>query len=186
MLTRLRYCDSVPLLSSTGNLGKQVFLLNSTFDPDYTNSGHQPLYRDTYAAIYDQYAVVECNITIKIVNTGTVPIQCGMVIDDDVTTSTNYNVLMEQNNGQHKLIPALTGSLSSGTFTYKWSCQKVLGIDPFASQTYKTAVGSNPSELSTMTVWVQSIDLASSVTTYIQVEIDQLVLWTELATPSVS
>lgn len=184
LLTRLRYCDTIPLSSSVGSLAKQIFYINSTFDPDNTGTGHQPLYRDTYAGIYDQYAVVSAVFRCTIVNQMGVPLMCGLVLDDDASTSTNYNTLAEQNNASMRLVPALTGSISSTRFVFNWECQKHLGIDPYASQTYKTGVGSNPTEVSTMVVWGQPVDLATTGTFYIHVEIDQTVLFTELTTPT--
>lgn len=184
LVSKLRYCDTMNMSPSSGSLVKQVFRLNSVFDPDLSGVGHQPLYRDTFAAIYDQYAVISTRITVTIVNTGSVPIHCGCVVEDDSTSSTSYTTLMEQSTGQHKLIPAQAGSLSSHTFVYDWDCKRHLGIDPFASETYKTAVGSNPTEESDYLVWLQPVDLASSFTTYLNVEMDMVVLWTELTTPT--
>jgi hypothetical protein len=186
MLGRLRYVDTLLSDTTSGAIRKQVFRLNSTYDPDLTNAGHQPLYRDTYATIYDQYAVVRCRAIVTVVNAGTVPIHCGIVLEDDSSSSTSYNVLMEMTAAQHKLVPAQLGSLSSHTFVYDWDCQKVLGIDPFASETYKTAVGSNPTEESDLVVWVQPVDLASTQNHYINIELQQEVLWTELSTPTIS
>ncbi len=184
LLTRLRYVDTMQLISTSGGLAKQVFRINSTYDPDLTGTGHQPLYRDTYAGIYDQYAVVSAKITLKIINNGSVAIHCGMLVDDDASTSSSYNTLLEQNNGQHTLIPAQSGSLSSHTFYLNWSCEKFLGINPYASETYKTAVGSNPTEESNLLVWMQPVDLAATITNYIQITLEQVVLFTELSTPT--
>lgn len=186
VLTRLRYVDTFALIGTSGALAKQIFRLNSTFDPDYTGVGHQPLYRDTYASLYDQYAVVETAVHVKFINNADIPFMCGMVVDDDVTTSTSYNVLMEQNNGEHRLVPAKTGALSTTDFHYNWSCQKILGIDPYASQTYKTPVGDNPTEESSLLLWLQACDLSNTAAAYVQIELDMLVLWTELSSPTSS
>ncbi len=186
MLTRLRYCDTIYLSNSAGGIARQVFNINSTFDPDQTSTGHQPLYRDTYAGIYDQYAVVAVKATVKIINNSSNPIHCGMFIDDDTTSSTSYNVLMEQNNGLHTLLPGINGSLSSHTFVLTWTAKKFLGIDPYTSQTYKTAVGSNPTEMSSLVVWYQPVDLSSTMSTWFQIQLEQTVLFSELTTPTVS
>ncbi len=62
----------------------------------------------------------------------------------------------------------------------------MLGIDPFTSQTYKTAVGSDPSEVSVLHIW--GSDLAAPASSLIvgDIEITYTVLWTELATPTQS
>jgi hypothetical protein len=186
LLSKLRYCDTNPVVSTLGGMGRYFLRWNSTFDPDITSAGHQPLFRDTFAAIYDHYAVVSATLVVTVVNTGTVPLICGVVTDDDSSSSTLASTLMEQSNGVHKLLPAQAGSLSSHTFTVDWDCKRVLGIDPYASETYKTAVGVNPSEESTCVIWSQPVDLATSATTYITYELQQVVVWTELTTPTQS
>lgn len=186
ILTKVRYHDTYSLAITLGSLARQIMYLNSTFDPDNTGTGHQPLYRDTYASIYDQYAVVACKYKVKVINTDTdTPIICGAVIDDDNVSTASVNVLCEQNHGQYTILPPLAGSLSSHTFIGNWTAQSILGIDPYTSQTYKTAVGSNPSEISSLIVWATNFD-ASTMTVTVSIELEQTVLWTELTTPTAS
>jgi len=159
-------------------------LVNSTYDPDATGVGHQPLYRDTYAAIYDQYAVISADVKVTFVsNALTSAMLVGYLIDDDVSNSTSINTLCEQNNGESFLIPNSTGSMNTRSFMYHWDAEKILKIDPFASETYKTPVGSNPTEQSTLLLWAAPADSQSTTTTTVHLELEQLVLWTELATP---
>lgn len=187
ILTKLRYVDTYALISTAGAIAKQVMYLNSTFDPDNSGSGHQPLYRDTYAGIYDQYAVVACRATIQFQSlAATTGMVCGAVIEDDNSSSSTPTVLMEQNLGKHMLLPPFTGSISNRTITISWVCQKHLGIDPFTSQSYKTAVGSNPSEVAALVVWSVPADGSSTATVQVQITLEQVVLWTELTTPTSS
>jgi len=186
LITKVRYYDTIAMTVTTGSLGKQVMRWNSTFDPDYTNVGHQPLYRDTFASIYDHYAVVSARATVKIVNTSTVPLIVGVVTDDDSSAAGTVSVLAEQNTGQHMLLPPVSGSLSSVTFRPTWDCKKVLGIDPYSSEEYKTAVGSNPTEESYLHIWGTVTDGASSTSIVVSVEMEYTCLWTELTTPSSS
>lgn len=186
LLTRVRYYDTYAMTVTTGSLGKQVMRWNSTFDPDFTGTGHQPLYRDTLAAVYDHYAVVSARATITIVNQSTVPLIVGCVTDDDSSAAGSVSVLCEQGTGEHKLLPPLTGSLSSVTFRPTWDCKRVLGIDPYSSEEYKTSVASNPTEESYLHVWGTVTDGSSSTTIVVAIELEQTVIWTELATPSSS
>lgn len=185
MLTKLRYCDTYALVSTTGSTGKQVFNINSTYDPDSTGAGHQPLYRDTFAAIYDQYAVVSADITVTFnSNASTSSMIVGGLFDDDSTTSTSLTTLLEQNTGKHLFLPNATGALSSRTLKFSWDCKKYLGIDPYTSQTYKTAIGANPTEIATFLIYAIPADGTSSTITTVLVEIDFVVLFTELQTPT--
>jgi hypothetical protein len=185
IMSKLRYHDAETLTSTAGSLGKYVYRWNSTFDPDASGVGHQPMFRDTFAGIYDHYAVVRASATVKFINSSSVAMFVGMVTDDDTTTSSTLDTLCEQTHGWHELLPAQAGSLSTVTHTFQWECVKYLGIDPYTSEQYKTAVGSNPTEESTITVWVLSTD-GSTQSMLVDSEIVYTILWTELASPSQS
>ena len=64
IITQLRYCDYAQIQSSTGGTASWVFRANGIFDPDYTNVGHQALFRDAYAGIYDYYTVLGSKLTV--------------------------------------------------------------------------------------------------------------------------
>jgi len=186
MRTTLRYADTFAVPSITGAVGKQAYRCNSVYDPDYTNAGHQPLYYDTYAAIYDHYAVISSKIRVEVINANTTTWMAGLVIDDDTTTSSDIKVLLEQNHGVSDMLTPLTGSHSEAVFTDQFNAKSILGIDPFASQTYKTGIASNPSEESYFLIW--GADLLGSGTTYMQIKVEIIydVLFTELSTPNLS
>lgn len=185
MVANLRYVTTVPLAISAGSIAKYVFRCNSIFDPDLTSTGHQPLYRDTFAAIYDQYAVIACDINVKFINPTTSSVVCGIVVEDDSTSSTTVDTLCEQATGQHTIMPPQTGSLTSHSFNYAWDCKKVLHIDPYASETYKTPVASNPTEESDLVVWASVFD-SSTVTLFAHVTLVYKTLFTELQTQTQS
>lgn len=63
IITKLRYGSLIQLNSTTITpLARHLFRCNSCFDPDFTGVGHQPLYYDSYTAIYDQYVVIGAKI----------------------------------------------------------------------------------------------------------------------------
>ncbi len=187
LVAKLRYCDIFQITSTTGSIAKEVLNINSTFDPDQTGTGHQPMYRDTYAGIYDQYAVISAKAYVTFVsNATTSAMLVGTVIDDDSSTSSVFQTLCEQSTGEHYLIPNATGSLNNHRFVVNWDCKKHLGIDPYSSESYKTPVGSNPTEISTLLCWAYPADGSSTTTTTVFVELEQTVLWTELSTPTQS
>lgn len=67
---RLSYVDNfrhdVAQNGSSGSI--QVFRANSIFDPDFTGTGHQPIFRDLWASQYDYYAVIQCDYIIRMYN----------------------------------------------------------------------------------------------------------------------
>ncbi len=185
LVSKLRYHEAFTISMTSGALNTQIYRWNSTFDPNATGGGHQPLYRDTFAAIYDHYAVISAHAEIKFVNATADTLICGVVTDDDTTPSGNIDTLCEQTTGKHVILPPLTGSLSSHTFNMAWNCEDVLGINPYTSQTYKTAVGSDPSEVSALVCYSAST-AGNTVAVNGDIIITYEVLWSELATPTQS
>jgi hypothetical protein len=185
LMTTLRYHSIGSISSTSGAPGSYAFRWNSTFDPDITSTGHQPLYRDSFAAIYDHYSVVSARAMVRFQNDTSDPFLVGVVTDDNSSPSTTLDTLCEQAHGQQAMMSPLTGSRSSVKFFIGWSCKKVLGINPFASETYKTPVGSNPAEESDLILW--AADAAGNTNSVIfDIELEYDVLWTELTTPSQS
>ncbi len=174
------------MVATTGGIAKYIFRVNDIFDPDYTGTGHQPLYRDTFAGIYDFYTVRSAKVKLTIANTANIPAHCGVLLDDDQNISTNSSVLMEQNTGKHHLLPAQSGSISSHTFNLNFNAQRFYGWDVMTAVASKTAVGSSPSIPAYFVSWAQPADLATTATYYITAEIDMEVYFTDLTTPTAS
>jgi hypothetical protein len=185
LLSKVRYHENSAAISTLGGVIGNIYRWNSIFDPDASFGGHQPLYRDIYATIYDHYSVISARAVVKFINTSAAPFIVGCVTEDDTTFSATVDTLCEQDHGVHVFLPPLTGALSTHTFNLDWDCQKILGINPFASETYKTGQGANPAEESDLIVWLASAD-ASTATLYYDITIEYDVLWTELATPTQS
>lgn len=187
MYTRMRYCDVYNLVSTAGAVAKQLLRINSTFDPDYTGSGHQPLYRDTYASIYDFYSVAKATVKATFTsNASTSSMLVGVVVEDDTSSSTNFNVLLEQNAGTHLMLPNNTSSIANRTVSQSWDAASYFGIDPFSSQGYKTPIGTDPVDPAYMLLYAIPADGTSTTTTTVMIELEQWVLWTDLSTPTVS
>lgn len=61
----LTYGDTfVMTLPALGVSSEQIFRLNSLVDPDLTGGGHQPMYRDQIAALYNAYQVRKARVQI--------------------------------------------------------------------------------------------------------------------------
>jgi len=65
----LKYSDVITLTTGVAGTALHVFRGNSVYDPDLTGTGHQPLFRDNYAAVYLKYCVTAARMTIKAINT---------------------------------------------------------------------------------------------------------------------
>lgn len=186
LLTKLRYHDVLDLTSTAGVLVQTGFRWNSTFDPDYTNVGHQPMYRDTYAGIYDQYAVVRAAARITFTSKVASDVMFVSVnTDDDTAWASTVNQIAEQSHAVSTTLAPLSAGASQHTFNISWDCQRILNIDPFSSELYKTAVGSNPTEVSFLVCSIAGLAGATGTVT-MEIVLEQEVLWTELSTQSIS
>jgi len=186
LVVKLRYADYISLVCTSGALAKQVMRMNSIYDPDLSSTGHQPLYHDTYAGIYDHYAVISSVAHIEIVNPSAVALLVGCVNDDDSSSSTTFQTLMEQSHGQTAELTGITGSRSHVAMTAKFDAKQTLGIDPFRSEQYKTSTGANPAEDSNLVIWGLPFDGSTTLTFNLRVTVEYTVLFTELTTPTQS
>lgn len=179
IITKLRYSGYYTLSSTSGGRGLQIMNANSTFDPDSTGGGHQPLYRDQYAGIYDLYTVIGSKITTHW-GTTSVPYLIGIVGDNDSTISSTIETLMEQNNSVYTTI----GSNGAPTKTLEafFEPLEMLGIDAKDDGTALTPVGSNPTDLYCFGVWAAPIDAASSTSIQVAVTIEYTVKFSQLNT----
>lgn len=59
----LRYVEDFTLNPGSASVATYIFRANSLFDPNYTSTGHQPMFFDTYASIYAGYKVRHSTIT---------------------------------------------------------------------------------------------------------------------------
>jgi len=185
LMTTLRYHTNMTLASTAGSVAQYGFRWNSIFDPDLTSTGHQPLYRDTFAGIYDHYAVVSARASIFVNNASTTIAQIAVSTDDDGSPTSTYDTFCEQNLGTRVLLGSINSGSNDFAFSLAWDCKKVLGIDPYASELYKTSVTANPDEQSVL--WITNVAYESgSASVGCDVMIEYDVLFTELATATQS
>lgn len=185
IITKLRYCAYINMTGTAGARAINVYAANGIFDPDVTGVGHQPMWRDNFANIYDQYVVLGSEIKVAFANTSsTVNMLCGIVGDDDSTISSTVEALMEQNNS----VSVLAGTTGSNpvALTASFEPNRDFGVDAKDDGFSATAQGSNPTELWCYGVWLAAADGSSNVTGNIKVEIDYTVKFTELITQGLS
>ena len=65
---KLRYCDRVVVDTTHQGVGESLFIyrLNGAFDPQQATGGHQPMYYDAMAGIYNEYLVTGCRATLTV------------------------------------------------------------------------------------------------------------------------
>lgn len=180
MITKLRYCDNISLTSTLGVRALQVYSANGIFDPDITGIGHQPMYRDNYAAIYDHYTVIGSKITVTFSSiTNNTPMVCGIMGNDDSVVTLTVTTLQEGNNAVSQLIGS-NGS-ETGTLTNWFSPLQMFGVDTKDDGGATTVVGANPSEGYFFGVWAATGDVASTGILWAKVQIEYTVKFQELS-----
>jgi len=90
--TTLTYSDVIAITPG-GVIGQYTFRGNSCFDPDYTNTGHQPQYFDQMAILYTRYRVYGSRITVSAINeqVGSA-LQVTIIPSSDITAFTTSSI----------------------------------------------------------------------------------------------
>lgn len=164
-IVKLTYCQSDTLLCASGVIDRNVFRLNSLFDPDQTGVGHQPLGSDQWASLYDVYTVLGAKITVTFSNrtTGTVPALIGILIDRDTTLSdTDAHSLVEKTRGKGwACLPINTNTQK--TLTSYYSTKKTFGItDVLDDHQFSAGWSASPTNGAFASIICQSCDLSST------------------------
>lgn len=182
IITKLRYCEYKVLTGTTGARGLNVYNANGIFDPDQTGSGHQPLYRDEYAAIYDNYVVLGSKITVTYLpRTASECTLVGIAGDNDSTSTSTIETLMEQSNA----VSAGMGPPGAPVVTLAATFEPLrdVGIAAKDDGAVLTSVGANPGDTWTYCVWAAAANGTSTVNVDIKVEVDYTVKFSQLKTP---
>lgn len=177
-----RYVDYKTFTSTAGVLGSQSYRCNGMFDPDYTSTGHQPLYFDQLAALYNHFTVTASKITVKFL-AGTansaVPLLVAMYVNDDtsVTPANLYNQA-EQSTARFGMVPVQgNGTL---VLTSKWSAKENFGPGVISDPNLQGTSAADPTEQQLWSIQYQSADLAATSTCYAQITIEYDAVWQEL------
>lgn len=127
-VVNLRYVDKAQINPSTaGAAAYYQFRINSIFDPNYTGTGHQPLMHDQFAAIFEEYLVLEVKYRVSFVNTGTDTYIVGTQVNDVDTTDTILEYTIEQGNAEWAHLASGSGSPSVKEFIGVVDCAKLQG-----------------------------------------------------------
>lgn len=180
-----RYVDSKVLNMSAGVTSTFTFKCNGMFDPDYTGTGHQPLYFDQLSALYNHYCVIGSKITIRFAGTvataggNSVPIvACLQTHPAASPTYTDPLNAAEQNYSHFKLMgPGQDTNVIMGA---KWSAKKFFGAGVLANDELKGTPSSDPAELSYFSIGARPMDSLTNCSCQLIVTIEYIAVWKEL------
>ena len=177
-----KYCEIVPLTSNASAMVNYQWHCNGMFKPNYTGTGHQPMFFDQMTALYDHYTVIGSKIVVKVTPYDTTAGQktayVGLFINDDPTvTPTAVNEICEQGSGSLvTMAPYPTNPL---VLSKKWSAKKTFGGTVMSNNALQGSATSNPSENQLFTLVYSTVG-GSVQTIAIEVMIEYIAVWTEI------
>lgn len=165
---KFKYVEGIQLNPGVGSVASWNFRSNSLFDPDKTGVGHQPLYFDEIARLYNRYAVYKSVIRVRPVpETGAVgtPGVYGILNKDEPTLhylSAPAIIESRESHGQYRVCaPGLNNTNTKGAYpsvSKTYNALKVSGATDDLPSTFTSAIGTNPSNEQLFTVWYGSIN----------------------------
>lgn len=184
-VVRHKYCDIIqlPAAAVAGAYRYYQFRANSTFDPDYTGVGHQPMFRDEMAAQYNYYTCIGSYIKFTIPPEQTTAQTFMLWVDDEVTLPATFNDAAEQHRHYASLKLDKRNAplkLRASYNAAKWNKTTLSGL--MADDQQKVAVGSNPSSVAVKYFTLYSAPNSTSDTLAainVHVELIQIVMWRE-------
>lgn len=181
MVVTHKYREAFDLTSTTGLLGTYLFRCNGMFDPNFSGTGHQPMYYDQLTPLYDHFCVIGSKIKLTLTpsTVTTFPSRIVAFVNDDTSvTGTTVDTISEQSQAkQIKQIPA--GNNSVIILTLNWSAKKYFGGSVLSNPELQGSAGADPTEQSTYVIAVQAYG-ANSLSYLVQAEIEYIAVWKEL------
>lgn len=113
LAAKLKYVETLAFSSALGAVQSNVFRANSLFDPNETGVGHQPMYFDQFAAIYNRYVVrkARMKVTFNVV-TETAATSCftvGVIGQSNSSIDTLPTTNMEDNHSKYAIMNGRNG-----------------------------------------------------------------------------
>lgn len=181
LTTTLKYKDYVFFTSTSGVMQNYHFSANGIWKPNLTGSSHQPMFMDQYMQLYNHFHVIGSKIKVTFLSFPTnLPAACGIYINDDTTVlSTNYTAMSEQTQSKMRVIGS-SGADEREVVSYKYSAKKMFGGSVLSNNALRGSATANPNEVATYNIYYQALDMTSTTQAYGWVEIEYLVVFTEL------
>lgn len=138
-----------------GAAATQLMDLGSIFDPDTTGGGHQPLGRDQYTALYEQYVVIRATYEVVIANfSPSQVVIAGVTVSDSSAIQTDVRVLVENGGTNWKTLGSSGSNTAVVTFKGSVDLARVHGLTQSEHiSAHLALVSANPAESVFLHVW---------------------------------
>lgn len=180
---KMRYTEAIVLdVGVAGIISKYVFSANGLYDPNITSTGHQPMFYDEMCQFYNHYVVSGAKINVKAYSSddaATVPNIVGIMVNDDTTTPSSFNEVIEQQRCKYTICDP---SNPVKQVTNYFSAKKFFNVENVKDNLDRigSGQGSNPTEQAYFTVFALPMNASTDTGAFnCIVTIDYTVHWSE-------
>lgn len=180
-----KYTELYTKTSTTSSFATHQWIANGMFDPNATGTGHQPMYFDNLAAIYDHYTVVRstCKFTFCPSAAPTTPIEYVAFIDDDSTFPNTMAAAKEKQLSKSCLVPL--NHSDPVVMTLEWNARDTFGGDPLSNDALQGTSAGNPTEIVSFVSGAQ-VSVGATTSFVVTAEIIYYAVWDELSTQNIN
>lgn len=183
VMVKHKYCETFNTSLSVGQLTSFGWKANGMFAPSGLTGGHQPMYFDQYALLYNHYTVIgsKCTFTVSHISEADNPHTfriCAFLDDNSSLSAASMDAIAEATQARrpkHVVAEAGAPVVTKSTF----SAKRVFGGSILAKDSLSGTGTSNPTELS---YHVLAVEATPTLTAHFvcTVEIEYVAIWTEL------
>jgi hypothetical protein len=185
--TTLKYSEHIQITGTSGGLGLIVFNATSLYDPNYTDTGHQPRGFDQIMPLYDHYVVLRSRIRAWMVSgTASVPIMAGVALSATVTNQGDWDDYTEGPRCTPGLLDVCltSGGLKPTQFHNSYDAREFLGIpDPVTAGKLAGTISANPTDGAFYHCFAQDVTETASIAVRLCVEIEYDAVFIEPLNP---
>lgn len=175
-----KYVETQTLSTGTSDPASATYAYscNGMFDPRFAVGGHQPLYFDQAATIYNHYVVTAATCIVDFYVETPGQVTCGIVIDDDGTAT--YNTLSSLCEHPGAKYATITGNSSGTQVVANWSLAQHFGKSAQDSTAFRGSAAANPTEQQFFQVFYRGTEAVDAKVAHIIVTIYYTATWKEI------
>lgn len=148
MFTKMRYSEILGWNLVTASATYNYMFQTSVYDPDLTATGHQPLWYDQYANLYQSYRVwgISYKMTFQLENSHTLTLAF-ITHQSTNTAESNFNTIMER---ERKKVIAINYDIATRPVRGYISVPKVYGMtnkEFVADDGFQSLIATNPAKM---------------------------------------
>jgi len=167
-LTKLRYTqtstiDALPYNAAMGT-NINVLRVNSIFDPDQTGTGHQPLWRDQIALMYNRYRVHGMKYVLSVNGNKTRMTEIALVVASNEAPEDKWSTACERKGTRIiQVPPGLSHTLTYTGFIRPGTPYGLTPRQMKADEAFFATMGLNPAKGTFMCIYVVTHDTTARI-----------------------